>query len=188
VHREKCYRYVGSILGEGSAGLAMCAIKRDAVGIRTRRELYFQNQVLLNALVLLSKYLRLAGYVQEKEKTKLFLPEGLTSVTLQISPNFNTSDYRPFQWTVKVDPVFGTFNTTLKIPQAAVLQDYEVQAKMPGAPNDYSMLDTVEITVGDPRPPTALLNITVPTWVSIQTTKMHTTTFFLALMLSYNSH
>ena len=107
--------------------------------------------------------------MQEREKTKLFLPEGLTSVTMQVSPNFNTSDFRPYAWTAKVDPVFGSFNTTVKIPETAILQDYEVQAKMPGAPNDYTMLDTEEITVGDPRPPTALLNITVPTWVSIYT-------------------
>jgi hypothetical protein len=82
-----------------------------------------------------------------------------------VSPGFKEGDYTPYAFNVSLDATYGSFRTTVNIPATAPLQTYDVQLLVPGTKTGNT-LTSQQILVSDPRPPTALINITVPSWVS----------------------
>jgi hypothetical protein len=82
-----------------------------------------------------------------------------------VSPGFKEGDFTPYAFNVSLDQTYGSFRTTVTIPATAPLQNYDVQLLVPGS-RFANTLASQQIVVSDPRPPTALINITVPDWVS----------------------
>jgi hypothetical protein len=63
---------------------------------------------------------------------------------------------------VKVDPAYGSIHTTIPVPKAAQPVQYQVTLKLPGSD---AAVASAPFQVADPRPPTAVVNLTTPDWV-----------------------
>jgi len=104
----------------------------------------------------------LAGYIQQRDGARLSLPPpSLKSATLSVSPNWNSSNTDPVKFPVTIDPAFGSFHVNLSIPATAQLVQYELSL----AVENQTAVATENFQVADPRPPTAVLNVTTPDWV-----------------------
>jgi hypothetical protein len=104
-----------------------------------------------------------AGYLQARNGSRLSLPPaGLTAANLSVTPNFDASKYDPMKFLVAVDPAYGSIHANITVPAAAQLVQYEVALLLP--PGGASVT-TEDFQVADPRPPTAVLNLTAPNWV-----------------------
>jgi hypothetical protein len=98
-------------------------------------------------------------------------------------PSFSgTADDKPLVIPVKVNASYGSFHVLIDVPAGAKPGAYSLSLKTPktrpGAAaaasssssssddDDGASVASESFTVGNPRPPTALLNVTVPDWVS----------------------
>jgi hypothetical protein len=101
--------------------------------------------------------------LQQRNGTRLTAPPAaLSSATLSINPNWNASSPAPVEVPVKVDAAYGSFHANVSVPKAAQAVRYEVTLKLPG--QDGSAANDA-FQVADPRPPTAVVNLTTPDWV-----------------------
>ncbi|KAI8474284.1 MAG: hypothetical protein J3K34DRAFT_456831 [Monoraphidium minutum] len=126
--------------------------------------------VLDRALVQPGDSLHITGYLQARGSAGLSLsPASLTSATLSISPAWAAAESGPTRVTVAVDPAFGSFHANLSVPASAQLVPYEVSLQLPSKAGGSGASDDVSVAsesfqVADPRPPTAVLNLTAPDW------------------------
>lgn len=103
-----------------------------------------------------------AGYLQRRDGVKLTLPPSdVTTATLSVSPNFNASSTDPVNFPVKIDPTYGSLHANFTVPAGAQLVQYQVSLDI-GSSRGAA---TESFQVADPRPPTAVLNLTLPDWV-----------------------
>lgn len=118
-----------------------------------------------------------AGYLQAREGTKLSLPAGVTGGTLVVTPNFAPDSPEPVKFPVAIDPAYGSLHANFTVPKAARQLQYEVALRLgspeggehPGGGGDGGPFGAAvaaeAFQVADPRPPTAVLNLTAPDWV-----------------------
>ena len=108
--------------------------------------------------------LHVTGYVQRRDGAKLSLPPAAwgANATLVVSPNWNQSaSGEPVKIPVKIDPDYGSLHTNVSVPATAQLLQYEVSLEIGGGSPAAA---TEQFLVADPRPPTAVLNLTAPDW------------------------
>lgn len=111
--------------------------------------------------------------------SRLSLPSGLQTVNVTVMPNFKgTSDSDPLTLPVQLNTLYGSFHLVVPVPADAKPGEYSINLKVPktkpgavsklsGSTDDNSAsIASVSVQVGNPRPPTAFLNVTVPDWVS----------------------
>ncbi|KAI8474281.1 MAG: hypothetical protein J3K34DRAFT_375003 [Monoraphidium minutum] len=126
--------------------------------------------VLDRVLVQPGDALHITGYLQARGSAGLSLPPAsLTSATLSISPAWAAAESGPTRVTVAVDPAFGSFHANLSVPASAQLVQYEVALQLApeaggGGASDRAAVASESFQVADPRPPTAVLNLTAPDW------------------------
>jgi hypothetical protein len=83
----------------------------------------------------------------------------------------------PGRYNVSADPTFGSFNQTIVFdeelinllgynPAAVTLSLCNASSAAACKPADWKALDSVFVTISDPRPPTAELEFNVPDWVA----------------------
>ncbi|GBF96122.1 hypothetical protein Rsub_08870 [Raphidocelis subcapitata] len=116
------------------------------------------------ALVQPGDTLHVVGYLQARNGSRLSLPPPGTPATLLVSPAWNQSQSGPdsrARIPVKLTDDYGSFRANVSVPRTAGLLQYEV-ALVVG--NGTANLASEAFTVADPRPPTAVLNVTVPDW------------------------
>lgn len=111
------------------------------------------------------------GYIQRQKGVDLFLPPQRTPPAyITISPVFdqNAADSSS-TYIAPIDAKYGTLHTQLKVPATATLREYTLSLLLPDPdskePQNYTVA-TATFTAGDPRPPTAQLNMTAQHWVS----------------------
>jgi hypothetical protein len=121
-----------------------------------------------------------AGFLQERsgKGDRLTLPKGPSTVNVTVMPSFSgTADDTPLVIPVKLNASYGSFHVVIDVPAGAKPGQYSLNLNVPktrsGAAAAASVSDddnsasiaSESFTVGNPRPPTATLNITVPDWV-----------------------
>lgn len=125
------------------------------------------------------------GFLQERsgKGDRLALPVGLTTVNVTVMPSFSgTTDDKPLVIPVKVNASYGSFHAIIDVPAGAKPGAYSLTLVTPktrprtaptasssSSDDDGASVASESFTVGNPRPPTALLNVTVPDWVSAAT-------------------
>ncbi|KAF8068259.1 hypothetical protein HT031_001946 [Scenedesmus sp. PABB004] len=138
---------------------------------------YVGQLVVDRLLVMPGDTLHVTGFLQERGglADRLSLPAGLGSVGLSVQPPFVAGpDAPPLALTAPVNASYGTFHANIPVPAGAKPGEFTVTLTAPrtrpGAPapakgsDGPAELASVTFTVGTPRPPTALLNVTVPDW------------------------
>lgn len=123
--------------------------------------------VLDRALVQPGDTLHITGYIQQAKGTRLSLPPpSLTSATLNISPNLDKADTNQMRVPVKIDPAFGSFHVNVTVPANAEVLDHTIGLELPppSGKGDKVSEGSESFSVKDPRPPTAVLNLTAPDW------------------------
>lgn len=64
-----------------------------------------------------------------------------------------------------MDPAYGSFHLNLSVPAAAQISDYSLSLELPSQTGKGTVSEGSEaFSVKDPRPPTAVLNLTTPDW------------------------
>jgi hypothetical protein len=68
---------------------------------------------------------------------------------------------------VTIEPGYGSLHANISVPASAQLVQYEVALLLPSTKEgpDGVSVATETFQTADPRPPTAVLNLTTPTWV-----------------------
>lgn len=117
----------------------------------------------------------LAGYVQERTfpSNRLVLPTALKTVNVTIQPGFKPGSTEPLVLPAQLNTTYGSFHIIIPVPAEAKAGEYSLNMATPKYKNptpdevddNLAEIASVSITVGTPRPPTAVLNITVPDWV-----------------------
>ncbi|GBF96123.1 hypothetical protein Rsub_08871 [Raphidocelis subcapitata] len=116
------------------------------------------------ALVQPGDTLHVVGYLQARNGSRLSLPPPGTPATLLVSPAWNQSQSGPdsrARIPVKLTDDYGSFRANVSVPRTAGLLQYRVELVVG---NGSANLASEAFTVADPRPPTAVLNVTVPDW------------------------
>lgn len=101
------------------------------------------------------------------------LPSGLKTVNVTVQPSFKGGSDAPQVLPAQLNTTYGSFHLVIPVPAEAKAGQYSLSLVAPKNKNpsaaqtsdDPAEIATVSITVGTPRPPTALLNVTVPDWV-----------------------
>jgi len=115
---------------------------------------------------------RPAGFVQERPGAgeRLVLPTGLQSLSIQISPSWKPgAEDGTLSFDAKLDVSYGSLHLVIPVPADAQPGEYTLRLEAPKSKadaTDTTELSSVGFTIGNPRPPTAVLNVTVPAWVS----------------------
>lgn len=115
-----------------------------------------------------------AGYLQERAGAgaPLTLPQGLTSVNVTVTPPFKPGAGERLTLPAKLNASYGSLHLVVPVPADATPSNYMLALRMPktrsppkGRPWEDAEVTSLSFTVGNPRPPTALLNVTAPSWV-----------------------
>ena len=116
------------------------------------------------------------GFVQERTfpSNRLVLPSGLKTVNVTVTPGFKPGSDAPQVLPAQLNTTYGSFHVVIPVPAEAKAGEYSVSLVAPKyknptpaqATDNSAEIASQSITVGTPRPPTALLNVTVPDWVS----------------------
>lgn len=101
------------------------------------------------------------------------LPSDLKEVDITVQPGFKPSSSDQLVLPAKLNTTYGTFRLVIPVPAEATAGSYSLTLNTPKykkpqpdqMDDNVAELATVSITVGTPRPPTAVLNVTVPDWV-----------------------
>ena len=108
------------------------------------------------------------GFLQQAKGTRLSLPPpSLTSATLTISPNLDKSNTNEMRVPIKIDPAYGSFHVNVTVPENAEVMDHSLALQLPAPSGGNGTVSegSDSFSVKDPRPPTAVLNVTAPDWV-----------------------
>ncbi|KAF6250306.1 hypothetical protein COO60DRAFT_896848 [Scenedesmus sp. NREL 46B-D3] len=133
------------------------------------------------SIVMPADKLHITGFLQERsgKGDRLALPKGLTTVNVTVMPSFsgNAAD-EPLVVPVKVNSSYGSFHVVVDVPAGANPGEYSLNLMAPrtrpgtaaaassdGSEDASASIASESFTVGNPRPPTALLNVTVPQWL-----------------------
>uniref|UniRef100_A0A383WAS0 EGF-like domain-containing protein n=1 Tax=Tetradesmus obliquus TaxID=3088 RepID=A0A383WAS0_TETOB len=141
---------------------------------------YVGELVMDRSIVMPGDKLHITGFLQERsgKGDRLALPVGLTTVNVTVMPSFSgTTDDKPLVIPVKVNASYGSFHAIIDVPAGAKPGAYSLTLVTPktrprtaptasssSSDDDGASVASESFTVGNPRPPTALLNVTVPDW------------------------
>eukprot|EP00775_Hariotina_reticulata_P009988 gene9988-10143_t len=132
---------------------------------------YVGHLVLDRLVVNPADQLHVTGFVQERPGAlqPLVLPTGLDTVRLTISPNWKPgAEDSPLSFDVKLNVSYGSLHLVIPVPADAKPGDYAIVLEAPKSKSadavESTDLSSVDFTIGNPRPPTAVLNVTAPSW------------------------
>eukprot|EP00878_Enallax_costatus_P008876 GHUV01009278.1.p1 GENE.GHUV01009278.1~~GHUV01009278.1.p1 ORF type:complete len:812 (+),score=180.05 GHUV01009278.1:182-2617(+) len=137
---------------------------------------YVGDLLVDRVIVMPADKLHVSGFVQERTlpSNRLVLPSGLKTVNVTVTPGFKPGSDAPQVLPVQLNTTYGSFHLVIPVPAEAKAGEYSVSLVAPKyknptvaqATDNSAEIASQSITVGTPRPPTALLNVTVPDWVS----------------------
>jgi hypothetical protein len=119
--------------------------------------------------------LHVAGYVREAGATALSIP----NVQARLRICYGDKCTGPHQNKVKIDPKYGSFNHSILFTDELVnllgynpvSMDFQACASTSVCTEqDWRSLESIQVTISDPRPPTAELMLTGPVWAAPNTT------------------